>query len=276
MSTWILLRGLTRGSGHWAGFPDALKARLGDTRLVTLDLPGNGALHRLRSPARIEAMTQESVARLHALGIEPPWHLLAVSMGAMVAVDWAARAPHTLAGCVLINTSLRPFSPFYRRLKPGNYPRLLGLALSRGSDLDWESAILELTSRQAGDDELLASWLAYRRDNPVSLANALRQLIAAARYRAPRVRPPVPLLILSSRHDALVDSRCSAQLARCWNAPHAEHPSAGHDLPLDDGAWVAQEISHWLTSLDQPSSASVGGERSEAAAPPLGFDQQLV
>jgi hypothetical protein len=26
------------------------------------------------------------------------------------------------------------------------------------------------------------------------------------------------------------------------------HPSAGHDLPLDDGVWVAQAVAKWLAA----------------------------
>ena len=36
-----------------------------------------------------------------------------------------ARHPEETRGCVLINTSLPPFSPFHQRLKPGNYLPLL-------------------------------------------------------------------------------------------------------------------------------------------------------
>jgi hypothetical protein len=25
-----------------------------------------------------------------------------------------------------------------------------------------------------------------------------------------------------------------------------EHPSAGHDLPLDDGPWLVRELGAWL------------------------------
>ena len=72
------------------------------------------------------------------------------------------------------------------------------------------------------------------------------QLVAAARYRAPLARPAPPLLILASEHDALVDHSCSRQLARHWTTAFAEHPTAGHDLPLDDGPWVARQVGHWL------------------------------
>jgi pimeloyl-ACP methyl ester carboxylesterase len=259
MSHWILLRGLTREARHWGSFPETLGRAIPDARLLAPDLPGNGTLCAQPSPLRVEAMAEAIRSDLMAQGIAPPYHLLAMSLGAMVAIAWAARHPDEIAGAVLINTSLRRFSPFHRRLKPGNYPRLLRLALCRGSDREREQAIFALTSRQAAAtpraDEVIGNWLAYRRQHPVTLANALRQLIAALRYRAPAARPPVPLLILASRRDALVDSACSRQLAQHWQAPLAVHPDAGHDLPLDDGAWVAQQIGRWLASLadDEPN-----------------------
>ena len=60
---------------------------------------------------------------------------------------------------------------------------------------------------------------------------ALRQLLAAMRYRAPRRVPPVPLLLLSGAADGLVHPACSAAVARAWRLPMAVHPDAGHDLP---------------------------------------------
>jgi len=252
MSTWILLRGLTREARHWGSFPATLARAIPDARALAPDLPGNGALCAQTSPLRVEAMAEAIRSRLIAQGVAPPYHLLAMSLGAMVAIAWAARHPDEIAGAVLINTSLSRFSPFHQRLKPGNYARLLRLALGRASDRERELAIFALTSTQAATtpraDAVVEHWLAYRRENPVALANALRQLIAALRYRAPPARPPVPLLILASRHDALVDSACSRELAQRWQAPLAMHPDAGHDLPLDDGEWVAQQIGRWLAT----------------------------
>jgi len=249
VSAWILLRGLSREARHWGGFAELLRREVPDAQVLALDLPGNGSRCREKSPLGVESMVESLRTQLGVQGVAPPYRLLAMSLGAMVAVDWAARHSGEIAGAVLINTSLRPFSPFYQRLKPANYRRLLTLALSAASDRDWEVAILELTSRRAAAHaDVLDDWLSYRRENPVAVGNALRQLIAAARYRAPGVRPDVPLLVLSSRGDELVDSDCSHQLAERWNLPHAVHPGAGHDLPLDDGAWVAGRIGRWLAS----------------------------
>lgn len=249
-NTWVLLRGLTRGSGHWAEFAAVLHHRLDAPRVIALDLPGNGALHSQRSPARIEAMTASCLDQLRTLGAAPPYHLLAVSLGAMVAVDWAARAPETLAGAVLVNTSLRRFSPLRQRLQPGSWRQLLSIALGSGNAVDKEASILLLTSRNPqAAAAVLDDWAAERVEQPVSAANALRQLLAAARYSAPAEAPSVPMLILSSRRDALVDPRCSQAIAEQWQCDSAVHPSAGHDLTLDDGPWAAQRIGIWLESM---------------------------
>lgn len=250
MSDWIFLRGLTRESRHWGGFPATFRRNVPDAQVHTPDLPGNGSLSAQDSPQRIEAMVESFRTQLRRQNVQPPYHLLAMSLGAMVAVAWASRYPEEIRGCVLINTSLRPFSPFHRRLKPGSYRRLLKLALPGASDEARESTILELTSRHAElPAETLKHWLAYRREHPVSIRNALRQLLAAAHYRAPSARPTPPTLILCSRNDALVDSSCSHRLALRWNTAFAEHPTAGHDLPLDDGPWLALQVSRWLQTL---------------------------
>lgn len=251
MSTWILLRGLTREARHWGDFPEQLAGRLPTARLLAVDLPGNGALCAQTSPTRVGALGAAVRAQLAALGAVPPYHLLAMSLGAMVAIDWALRHPGEVSGAVLINTSLRGLSPVHHRLRPANYACLLGLALTR-SDAARERAILALTSRRQRSahaaDALVERWCAYRRECPVSARNALRQLLAAARFRVPPAPPPVPLLLLSGAGDALVDARCSLRLAERWRVPHAVHPSAGHDLPLDDAPWVAQAIADWLAA----------------------------
>jgi pimeloyl-ACP methyl ester carboxylesterase len=252
LKTWVLLRGLTRESRHWGDFPETLRHRSDDAEVCTLDLPGNGCLNRQESPSRVEDMAESCRAQLHERGLAPPYFLLAMSLGAMVAVAWANRYPEEIAGCVLINTSLRPFSPVHHRLRPRNYLSLLALLL-RGRDASWrEETILRLTSSHPERPEKQAEWAGYAHQNPVSSGNALRQLLAAACYAAPLLKPIPAVLILGSAGDRLVDPRCSRRLARRWNAAFAEHPTAGHDLPLDDGAWVAGQVVGWSQNLPPP------------------------
>lgn len=262
MSTWILLRGLSRDSRHWGNFPETLRRELechpaGDElrapgiptapMILTPDLPGNGRRNTEDSPLSVEHMAETVRSELAASGIPPPYHLLAMSLGAMVAVAWAQHHPAEISAAVLINTSLRPFSPFYQRLRPHNYVRLLRLLALGGSNLDWENTIYELTSRRPEQRaETVRHWIALRQQNPIRKSNVLRQLFAAARFSAPTYPPPVPLLTLASARDALVDCACSRQLAKQWSTAYAEHPDAGHDLPLDDGQWVADKTARWL------------------------------
>jgi len=250
MSTWILLRGLVREQRHWGGFPAELARALPDARIVTPDLPGNGERHALRSPASVRAMVECCRDDLRQRGLAPPWSLLALSLGGMVAVEWASRYPQEIERCVLINTSMRPYSRFHQRLRWQNYPAILKLMVKGGME-NQERLILRLTSRSGDAGQragVLARWMDYQREYPVTRGNALRQLWSAARFRAPARKPAVPLLVLSSAGDQLVDPRCSARLAHAWQTPHAIHASAGHDLPLDDGPWVAAQVAKWLTT----------------------------
>lgn len=241
MTTWILLRGLSREARHWGEFPERLGERLAATVLCP-DLPGFGTEAHRPSPSRIAAIVEDVRARLAAQA--QPCHLLGLSLGGMLAAAWASAHPDEIAGCVLVNTSLRPFSPFWQRLRPKNYPALLGLALA--GEREAESLILATTRNLCADPEaVLADWLAIRRSAPPSRADSLRQLAAALRYRAPDEAPRVPTLVLASARDALVDPRCSRTLARRWSTAYREHPSAGHELPLDDGDWVAEQILAW-------------------------------
>jgi pimeloyl-ACP methyl ester carboxylesterase len=54
------------------------------------------------------------------------------------------------------------------------------------------------------------------------------------------------LLLLGGQQDRLVNVQCSNTLAQRWHSPLRLHPTAGHDLPLDDAAWVIRQITQWL------------------------------
>lgn len=262
MSTWILLRGLTRETRHWGRLPELLREATGGARLLLLDLPGNGALAHVRAPATVAAMV-ESV-RIAALqeraqneATSGPFNILAMSLGGMVATAWAQRYPDEIARLVLINTSMRPFSRAHERLRPGAWPDLIKVASHWHDALRAERGIHRLTCNDVGALQAdLDSWCIIRRSAPVSLANAWRQLWAAARFRAAAAKPACPLLLLSSREDRLVNPACSAKLAAAWGAAHRVHPWAGHDLPHDDSAWVAQQVGGWLALAARASAAA--------------------
>lgn len=246
--TWLLLRGLTRERGHWGDFTEQWTSALPPgSRVLTPDLAGNGTRWQDRSPSSVPALLASLREDLRAQGIAPPYHVIAMSLGAMVTVEWARRHPHEVQDAVLINTSLKPHSPMWHRLRPRWWPVILRLLISRASPEQWERTIMSMTTRHPPDaDATLAHWLRLRAAHPVQPANGLRQLWAAARYQAPHSAPPVPVLLLNGAQDRLVHPRCSTVLAKRWGALIVRHPTAGHDLPLDAGPWVRQQILHWL------------------------------
>ena len=74
--------------------------------------------------------------------------------------------------------------------------------------------MLRLTSNHNPlQTRVLAAWISYQRDHPVSRANALGQLCAAIRYQARENALQTPLLILGNGADRLIDPRCSQSLA---------------------------------------------------------------
>ncbi len=246
MSTWILLRGWGRETRHWGEFPSQLRAALPGAEVIALDLPGNGASHAAASSTNVAGLVAHCRAGLAARGIAQPLHLLGLSLGAMTCIEWSRKYPQEVAGCVLLNTSVRPFSAFHERLKPRNYATLLRLVCGRDVRAR-ESAILQLTSTAYGaHGAIVDEWIRFGAERPVRRMNVLRQLVAAARYRAPDTAPSVPMLVLAGAGDRLVEPRCSESLARNWGVPFAMHPTAGHDLTLDDGRWVATQVERWL------------------------------
>jgi pimeloyl-ACP methyl ester carboxylesterase len=248
MTTWILLRGLSRESGHWGEFLPRFQNAFAGDHVVPLDFPGNGALHLQQSPKTVQAMVAHCRERLAKLGLLPPYRVVALSMGGMVSVAWAHACPQEVTHQVLINTSMRPISPFYKRLRPTNYLRLLSLLLNGANAHKWEHTIWRMTSRMS-PPETVDGWVKLRQQHPVQPLNALRQLWAASRFTAPLTPPPATALLLASKHDALVNVACSRSIAQHWNWPLFEHPRAGHDLPLDDGQWVIEQILEWQSGL---------------------------
>lgn len=242
MSPWIFLRGLTRESRHWGDLPALWSAR-GLGRPSRIDLPGNGTACHAPVPADVRGIMEAVRATARTAGVTAPCRILAMSLGAMVATEWAQRYPGEVAGLVLVNTSMRPFSTLPQRLRPQNWAALIGMAHHWHDRARCARTVHRLTcERMDTRDADLAAWLAIDQTAPVTRAAALRQLLAAARYRA-AAAPPCPTLILSSDADRLVNPICSARIASAWQAQHLRHPWAGHDLPHDDAGWLCEAVA---------------------------------
>lgn len=241
----VLLRGLAREQGHWGDFPARLEQVL-QRPVLLQDLPGMGDYYQHQSPASLHDLADwllPVLQRRHP----GPWHLLAMSLGAMLALELAGRARSEVASLALLNTSAGQLTPFYQRLRWQQYPAVLAAILA---PLTWrEQLILQLTCHRAeARQQQLPRSLSIARQRPVQRRNALRQLWAASQFR-PAQQPQCPVLLLCGAEDRLVDPVCSAALAAHWQLPLAVAPAAGHDLVLDAPDWLLEQLTAFYQQL---------------------------
>lgn len=251
---WFFIRGLMRESAHWEDFPVLFEKSFPGSRVIPLDLPGSGKEWSIKCPLTVPEMAekvresaQREVDRLTLeTGKRPECYVLSISLGGMVALEWLQKFADDLKGGVFINISLAGINPVYKRLKPRAWAPLLKIVLTQDVR-DREKKVLELTTSQhkISESQLKDRELAFDK-HPATKINFLRQLIAASRFRMPTKRITTPILLLNSRGDRLVDSSCSEAISRKWNWKLKTHPTANHDLPLEDPDWIISQIKMWL------------------------------
>lgn len=253
---WIFLRGLGREQGHWEDFPKVFESHIAGARARCLDLPGSGERFAEKSPLTIRA----TLEKLRESAPPGPKYLFAISLGGMVAVEWAKRYPEEILGVVLVNSSLKTFSGIAKRLSWRAWPWLF-TTLATADAGAREKRILERTAPSVSvTSERVRARVGLFHAHPMSRGNLARQLWAASRYQPTVKAPGVPILVLYSERDRLVDPRCSTRIAQVWKTAVHAHPTAGHDLPLEDPEWCCRAVNEWLShqarSSDQASRDS--------------------
>lgn len=250
----ILLRGLAREHAHWGSFVDMLQVAQPNWFIQCLDLPGFGDLSREASPTCIRGMsnTIESTLNSSATSIKnlishhtPPRIVIALSLGGMVALELLRR--QCIDHAITINTS-STLNPFWQRMKLTALPTML-CALVSPSSSQQESLILsQVCNDKHIRKQTLPEWTSIQQKRPISASNTARQLLAASRYVAPAHLDGDRLTLLASNKDKLVSVKCSETLAAHYRAKLIRHPSAGHDIPLEDPDWV---IDHCTRIADK-------------------------
>ncbi len=245
-TTWVFIRGLTRGSFHWLDFHLRFKDAFKDIEVLIPELAGNGSLYEQISPQHLDDAVRQLRQKL-SLGKNQKIGLFTISMGGMIGTRWAEMFPDEVSHLVLVNTSFSSLSPFYDRLKLGNYPQIIKNFIIHNPE-KMENFIMKATSNFEKNwrphfEELVK----YQKDHPISLTNFRRQMKMSGEAFF-ESKPQVQILVLASLKDRLVSCRCSQAIAKKWQVPIEIHPSAGHDLPLDDCPWTLDQIRRWIRS----------------------------
>ncbi len=244
---WFLLRGLAREESHWGSFIEDMRVQFPNSEIQTIDLPGAGRYSHMRAPLLIAEYAKFVRARFAELRqAEKPAYLLATSLGAMVVNEWVRQDPQGVQGMVLINTSMKGCSPFFKRLRPAAYKHLTRILRERNPERR-EYNILEMVSNRPENYATIAQqWAQINVERPIRRETFARQIYAASRYAPDMTPPPVPVLLLNSLTDRMVHPSCSQDIAKKWHCEIRRHPTAGHDMTLDAGPWVAATVAEWL------------------------------
>lgn len=243
--TLVLLRGLARGRHHWGGFVDLVRRSLPDCRVVCLDLAGNGDRFREPSPSDIHQAVADIRGQLQCrYSSASPCHVLGLSLGGMIALQWLHDYPDEVAQAVVINTSHAGLCDTRQRMQPGAMWRLLAAAWLPPAAS--ERLILSLTMNTRPSPAWLAHCVRLSRTQPVTSANLYRQVKVARSFDTALDIDPPRVLLVASEKDRLADAGCSRAIADHFGFAFASHPTAGHELPMDDGPWLAGTIKTFL------------------------------
>lgn len=236
---WILIRGLMRSRFHWKSFGEELKIKLGLESVQELELPGNGFLSNEVTPALIEQAVASLRRQLQSSNSES-YGIIGISLGGMIATKWAQLHPGEVSHLVLINSSSGR-SRFYARLLPRNYFSIFWHLVISAPDAIEEFILRTTSNNEKIWREHLDANIDFLKKHPLKISNFLRQLKLSGQTNF-SLKPLSKKLILTSKTDRLVSFTCSEKIAAHWGCQIFCHESAGHDLPLDDSAWVIERI----------------------------------
>ncbi|MCB0350638.1 MAG: alpha/beta hydrolase [Bdellovibrionales bacterium] len=251
---WLLLRGLAREKKHWFDFPEKLQAL--NHRVHMIDLPGVGDENWTSPPLKISGYTdflREKYLKEHRTsasqnnGVEKKFGLIGISFGGMIAMDWVSRYPGDFEKLVLINASAQDLSPMSQRISAFGIYCLARAAAAKTVEQE-EHAILKMVSNlKAKDAQVLKANVDIAKNKRISKITIAKQIATATQFKSPDSLS-AQVLVLNSLKDRMVDSRCSKSLADKYSAQIKFHPTAGHDLTLDDPEWAAAHIHEFSST----------------------------
>jgi pimeloyl-ACP methyl ester carboxylesterase/predicted ester cyclase len=227
-------------------------------------LPGTLCDARVFAPmlARLDAVTPivgdmhgaASVAELAArvLATAPPrFALLGFSLGGIVALEIAARAPHRVAGLALIDSNARDVPAELHDARRA-VPRKAESAAALAGDMLWPSYV---APRHLEDEKLRALIMAMAQDSPPDAA-LLQTEVALSRVDSrPRLGAlAMPCLILAGALDSIAPREVQQELVD--GLPDAELvmiPDTGHFAPLEAPDACADAVRAWLVRVEAAS-----------------------
>lgn len=261
----VLIPGLgDLGSDTWEGLLPILAERY---HVITFDLPGFGRSEKknvLYSPARYAAFVRWLVDRY----VEGPFHLVGHSLGASIALQFAANHPENVQKLVLANTAgvlhravisnhfLRP--GIKKNLPLPNQPQETLDALVAATILKFEDLPLDL-------DILLENEVFRATVLGGDPAGIAALALVESNFSSILHRIEAPTLILWGTEDQVTPMRTGILLEGILkNARLVKIPQAAHLPMFEQADRFNREVSHFLAAPPpEPSRLPLPGTRRE-------------
>lgn len=247
--TFFLLRGIGREAGHWGEtFPGFVRKDYPNAEFIMMDLPGAGKYHDKAALSTVEKMA-DFLREEHLDMIK--YHkgkrvIVATSLAGNVALEWVHQYPSDFHGAILLSTSLKGICKDKERVRPEAKKQFVNIFLTNDV-AEREREFLSINSNlNVGNDSLLTAWQEVQRNRPVSKMALLKQTVAGMVYKPAKTPPLVPVLLVGSKADKIVEEACFESVAKAIDADLVLHETAGHGIPIDAPEWLAQVSNTWI------------------------------
>jgi pimeloyl-ACP methyl ester carboxylesterase len=206
------------------------------------------ALHRRIDsglPISVDYLVEQLHLYLHSFVQEPPYHLVAASLGGKIAIEYAVRYPDDVDRIVLLCPS-----------GLGDEERLPVIEGVRRNDTRGLVASIFHDPRRV-DERLVAYYQQHFSDRlwRVGLLRTIRGTMDhCVRDRLPLVTQPT--LLISGREDRIVDPCQAAEAAELLpNCQHLSIPHCGHAPQMEKPGFINRLVTHFLTTAQPVTRA---------------------
>ncbi len=246
----FLIIGLSKESEHWDDdFIEYVKGSYGieEKDLVKMDIPGSGVLLDQKTPSSLKEIARKMREHyLDKIDRSKKRICISVSLGAMIAMEWACMFKEDFDQVVFVNSSFTGISPIFKRVQPKALLMFIK-TFCTFNVVKKEQHILALCSnKDVVRKKTLSKWVDISNARPVRKVNLIRQVISGA-LNDPSHGASAELLFIGAKHDRLAHYSCSVAAHKKWGGDLflIDDPTVGHGVHIDDPQHLSSIIYNW-------------------------------
>lgn len=244
----VLLHAFPLSRAMWRDVVEPLAAA--GWRVITPDLPGFGA-----SPQPVESIADMADAVVELLD-ELGEHAAVVggcSMGGYVALAFAERFPHRVAGLVLVDTKASADSDDARVNRERIAQQVTAAGSTEALAVVMPETLLGAATRATKPELVGAVQQEIRANHPAGVAAAQRAMAARHAQFDTLSALRVPVLCIRGAEDGIATAADHAAMAAAAGDPVlVDIPAAGHLLPIEQPTAFVARVVEFLRLVRRP------------------------